>query len=387
MRISIHDRVFSASACTLLHTFISQDYASIAARSSLLEGALTGNGGTRLFARWQPDTPVETALASYLDSLAEDDDGTRYVEYWTRPHWAHVKAHADIDEYHKELSPESPPRHPTSAHVLYLSVGQRVRGPTCVWEGSAESPFGGAMAVVPAVAGRVLRFDGSLQHAVPKPAGVWLDPLPPDEAGAVPGGGDASGELLRSVVLFNTWSEPPADLLSSLQTLPRGGGGGRGLCAEDVRCAPLAEWQRMPMATPLAGRQTGVMRLGLLGAEARRGYDVDAIEVPVSDVLRPALEEGHTATRVPPPLGVGPLVSGFRRIAYPNGLTVLLSEWSSDLKHMIGGAPSLGPDGSSRQQLLHRHRQLLGLQLGLGQRGLLPPAQHRGFVLPSRLLR
>jgi hypothetical protein len=109
--------------------------------------------------------------------------------------------------------------------------------------------------------------------------------------------------------------------------------------------------------------------------------------VPVSDVLRPALEEGHTATRVPPPLGVGPLVSGFRRIAYPNGLTVLLSEWSSDLKHMIGGAPSLGPDGSSRQQLLHRHRQLLGLQLGLGQRGLLPPAQHRGFVLPSRLLR
>ena len=54
------------------------------------------------------------------------------------------------------------------------------------------------------------------------------------------------------------------------------------------------------MATPLAGRQTGAMRLGLLGAEARRGYDVDAIEVPASDVLRPALEEGHTATRVPP---------------------------------------------------------------------------------------
>ena len=93
MRISVHDHVFSPSACTLLHTFISQDYASIVARSSLLEGALTNNGGTRCFARRQPNTPVEFALESYLGSLAEDDDATQYVEYWTRPTSVRTSSH------------------------------------------------------------------------------------------------------------------------------------------------------------------------------------------------------------------------------------------------------------------------------------------------------
>ena len=348
MRISVHDHVFSPSACTLLHTFISQDYASIVARSSLLEGALTNNGGTRCFARRQPNTPVEFALESYLGSLAEDDDATQYVEYWTRPNWAHVRAHADIDEYHTEVSPESPARHPTSAHVLYLSVAGRVRGPTCVWEGSGASPFGGAMAVVPAVAGRVLRFDGSLQHAVPKPAGVWLDPPPPREAEAVRGTDDArgelGGELERSVVLFNTWHEPPTDLLRDLLGGPQRGGWS-GVRAEDVRCAPRTAWRRMALATPIPQQQSGVRRLALLGAEARRGCDEDAHELPVSErVVRLALEQSHTATRVPPPLDRAAAAGGFRRLSgYPHGLSLLMSEGSSELKHAVGVGPLLAP--------------------------------------------
>ena len=45
---------------------------------------------------------------------------------------------------------------------------------------------------VPAVAGRVLRFDGSLQHAVPRPADVWLAPFAISPSGT-------ADELMRSL--------------------------------------------------------------------------------------------------------------------------------------------------------------------------------------------
>ena len=45
-----------------------------------------------------------------------------------------------------------------------------------------------------------------MQHAVPKPADVWLAPF----AISPPG---TAEELVRSVVLFNTWEEPPLDVV------------------------------------------------------------------------------------------------------------------------------------------------------------------------------
>lgn len=296
MRFSVYDGVFSPAACTLLHAFSSWDHSSIVARNTLLEGALTCNGGTRCFDRRNPATPLEFALESFLSTLANDDE-PQFVEYWTRQNWAHVKAHADMDEYYKDVFPDMPPRHPTNGHVLYLSVGAQVRGPTCVWEGTADSPFGGNMAVVPAVSGRLLRFDGALQHAVPKPADVWLNSKP-----ALKGDDDVAEpeEMIRSVVLFNTWREPPADLLRET-----GSGAWDSISPDDVRCSPRHAWQKAPLATPLGGRQTGVMRLALLGGETRRGYAAESIEVPVNhDVLRCALDANNTATVVPPPAQV-----------------------------------------------------------------------------------
>ena len=64
-----------------------------------------------------------------------------------------------------------------------LKVGERVRGPTCVWQrlpdthGEKLEQCFGPLTTVPAVPGRLLRFRGDLQHAVPRPADVWLAPF------------------------------------------------------------------------------------------------------------------------------------------------------------------------------------------------------------------
>ena len=56
-------------------------------------------------------------------------------------------------------------------------MGSAVRGPTCVWardpDADSRTDFG-VLTTVPAVSGRLLRFDGELMHAVPKPPNVWL---------------------------------------------------------------------------------------------------------------------------------------------------------------------------------------------------------------------
>mmetsp|Transcript_24550 Transcript_24550/g.28423 ORF Transcript_24550/g.28423 Transcript_24550/m.28423 type:complete len:159 (+) Transcript_24550:255-731(+) len=81
----------------------------------------------------------------------------QYVEYWTRQEWRHIEAHADVDEHRAKehdsrilpsttvpntnnedddqhhASASASYRYPTKGHVLYLQVGTKVRGPTCVF--------------------------------------------------------------------------------------------------------------------------------------------------------------------------------------------------------------------------------------------------------------
>ena len=134
------------------------------------------------------------------------------MEYWSRQEWKHIEAHADVDE--KLAAGGGPLRYPEHGHVLYLEVGPKVQGPTCVWEGGA---FDGAMTTVPAVPGRVLRFQGKLQHAVPRPADVWLSPFVISQSGS-------AEDFVRSVVLFNCWEEPPLDVTADEVPLLDGNG-------------------------------------------------------------------------------------------------------------------------------------------------------------------
>ena len=122
----VQDGVFTPAACALLHT-----------------AACSRGLGHALFTRSQPSTILETALGSYLDEIGDDSP---YIEYWSRQEWKHIEAHADVDEKLAASMPEAPHRFPQNGHVLYLKVGPRVHGPTCVWDGGR---FDGALTTVP----------------------------------------------------------------------------------------------------------------------------------------------------------------------------------------------------------------------------------------------
>jgi len=146
----------------------------------------------------KPVTPIEAVIESILRQLS---DNCSTVEYWWRDDWISLDAHADIDEKLAVRRPDVAYRYPRHAHVLYLFVGQEVQAPTVIWTGSQSdthlnplqspplSPSSALpdnhslpinhlydrMYTVPAVASRLLRFQGSLLHGVPRPALGYMD--------------------------------------------------------------------------------------------------------------------------------------------------------------------------------------------------------------------
>jgi hypothetical protein len=187
--------------------------------------------------------------------LTELDDNSPYVEYWSRQEWRNIEAHADIDEFlakaqdadasrsdysSDNIKAAAPFRYPDHGHVLYLQVGSNVRGPTCIFPkrssgGDLLRPInininGGhvlndgqvvdnsvrnvvELVTVPAVPGRLVRFEGKDLHAVPRPTDLWLLKFVQGAPKYEP-----EVEWGRSVILFNTWSQqPPQNVpLSSL---------------------------------------------------------------------------------------------------------------------------------------------------------------------------
>ena len=161
---------------------------------------------------------MEQTLNSILWNLyPEATPNMYYIEYWTRQEWYHILAHADMDEglrreQESQGRYDEPFGHPETGQVLYLKLGSRVRGPTCVFD---QQTFGGDLIksntdsgddntnstdliIVPAVESRMLRFQGHLLHAVPRPADLWMAPTYEDQTEPVE-------EWGRSVLLFNTW--------------------------------------------------------------------------------------------------------------------------------------------------------------------------------------
>lgn len=201
----------------------------------------------------EPRTNVEYAISKILFELRSDSSSSPpsssvIVEYWWREEWLSLDLHRDVDEELALLNNSL--RFPLNAHVLYLSIGAEVNGPTVVLEekfsdnitpiGSPWKPQLERMTIVPAVTGRLLRFDGHLLHTVPRPALAFFDA---EEGGSNlevwtrrrPNPNDPADpertRFRRSVLLFNTWAANASD---------DGGGGPLNVCRDAPHRLPQA---------------------------------------------------------------------------------------------------------------------------------------------------
>jgi hypothetical protein len=288
----VFDHVLAPSTCQYLHT-----------ASSIGE---LGDEMHTVYERHKekPATAIERCIHSILLALGDE---SACVEYWWRDSWVHVEAHEDLDE---ELFEQQNVREfPTNAHVLYLSVGHAVQGPTCVWEKDDEHDFG-VLTTVPAVDGRLLRFPGSWMHAVPKPAHAWLDASAGAAASTPSPQAQTKADRVRSVILFNTWPEPPLDVpragardprtviqgLAQEFSSPKLDAMARIMESPDELCLSRSEWREVAPKEG-SGAATTTMRVSLLGEEVRRKQPEPVLELEVPAGVSSALVEEQAVTR------------------------------------------------------------------------------------------
>ena len=262
---------------------------------------------------------IEQTLDRILTEMGDIPRGKKqYVEYWTRQEWRHIEAHADVDEHlakhhDKEIAEgqgdanEYQYRYPTNGHVLYLKIGTEVRGPTCVFPGrssggdllknnnddDAESASI-EMVTVPAKDGRLLRFEGSALHAVPRPADIWFLPFVKGSAQFSP-----EEEFGRSVILFNTWDEIPPKGVPLDEYVPENKlSPGTSI---DSLVNSFSEW------TPAFGpenknagatedSESKKAKIWLLGNERRRDYPMRTLKLSGNQKVREALFEPETVS-------------------------------------------------------------------------------------------
>jgi hypothetical protein len=223
-----------------------------------------------------PFSTVGMALDSILTNL---EDSSRFVEYWCRQEWRHIEAHADVDEVLARTSPDLEFSYPRNGHGLYLQIGSRVQGPTCVFPNvcSGANLVGPSndddnsnkheLVVVPAVSGRLLRFPGTALHAVPRPHNIRTLPFVQGAAEFKP-----ESEWGRSVILFNTWNDAlPLDIPLDEQEESI-----MNTNQNCVRCESRSEWNLQSVHSTDSSiqqeRNTKRTKIWLLGDLKRRGY-------------------------------------------------------------------------------------------------------------------
>lgn len=315
--------------------------------------------------RKQRLTPLETCIDQMLTSL---DDSSPIVEYWSRSNYINMDAHADIDE--DVLKDEGVLRCPSNGHVLYMQIAsgnlndddnnidnskQVMACPTVVfptrkiawgsitpmhsntslgeeaqeyivdvenyWSEEEKQQYGYTsdkdnacqeMVIVPAVNGRLLRFDGAAFHAVPRPADRFLmseqdlalflerereeEEEDDDDYWDDDYDNDMEEENTskRSVILFNTWPEGsngPRGVLPDriIDSIPDGISIGDednnsledeqwnrwedtygGEKFETINCNPSSEWS-LEEVTIVSGDIVRDVTIPLMGNPSRRG--------------------------------------------------------------------------------------------------------------------
>lgn len=259
---------------------------------------------------------IEVILDKILTELGDNSNSsnsTQFVEYWTRQEWRHIEAHADVDEHLAREQDNDPSldksdelplfRYPTNGHVLYLQVGSEVKGPTCLFPNKSSGGDllkGGKdedidLVIVPSVEGRLLRFDGRLLHAVPRPADLWFLPF-------VQGAPTFTPEELwgRSVILFNTWDdEPPHQVpLDEVQ------GDDEISSNNQVSINTFQQWEEIfsydkdPDTCNEPIRFGTPAKIWLLGNERRRNYGMRTIKLNAPEKTRDLFLESHIVSTI-----------------------------------------------------------------------------------------
>lgn len=263
-----------------------------------------------------PDLPIEILIDSILNEI---NDTSSIVEYWWRDEWLSLEAHRDVDE---RLSQEMKIlRYPENAHVLYLDVGDEVEGPTILYHEKIADRCTNTsklllqdnfekISMIPAVIGRLLRFQGNMMHSVPRPALAYLDPK---EGGTnteiwtrVKPKDDKDPECTvfrRSVLLFNTWVDTPPLGVNTAATPSSSGTSRSGtqgeITRQQLRCTPYSCWVKSEIRSSTSdtsdklllsaedrsevmdkGNEAFVrLKIGLLGDLLRRGTSSRYLEL------------------------------------------------------------------------------------------------------------
>ena len=120
-------------------------------------GKLLADADVRTLGSYRRSCGARTATEHFIENLLRElGEACDEVEYWGREAWQPVPAHADIDE--RCARERGQLRFPAAVLVVYVQVEPGLRAPTVLW---AELPGGApVLCAVPAVAGRLLRFDG-----------------------------------------------------------------------------------------------------------------------------------------------------------------------------------------------------------------------------------
>lgn len=310
--VQVFDCVFLKDTCEELHDLA-------------VEHAERGTDGSCVFYRSQqnPLTPLEQALNSILTALGDDNT---VCEYWSRNEYLHMDVHADVDE--QELEDDGTIRCPEYGHVLYLDIDPSIRGPTCIfsqyggWQQPKEDDATIMVITVPAVQGRVLRFQGSAMHAAPKPTHRWFfskqeekELADADEDDDEMWDDNEEQQVERSVILFNTWNkEGPRGVTEDYAkgAMPEGieldtddddtyleqqqmqrveeWQEDYGKDCRDLWCQPRSDWKTVPIHENDSPADTH-LTVSLMGKRIRRQFPRKHVQLSGPADLRAALEE------------------------------------------------------------------------------------------------
>lgn len=320
--VRVFDHVFSNEACRDLMC-LCKEHSERAAECD----------GSSIFYRdkGSPLTPLEKAIDSVLTSIG---DVSNIVEYWSREQYINIDAHADIDEKGL-LNGEEKIQCPKQGHILYLSIGKDLRGPTFIfpdklegWSTKRETNNKNVeMVIVPALQGRLVHFDGRAMHAVPKPVDRWLlsdvDELvlreKENDAARRCDDDENLGDFIddddhRHVLLFNTWDYCPAYVDDDPAfRISRGGDSSLisrwqrkyGKFSEKVICNQFSNWREAAISdrTEIDRdniHDTVAMRVNLMGNKKRRCYPKPYSKLSGSSIetIRNAMTELEKPSRL-----------------------------------------------------------------------------------------